>query len=79
MAFKKIFQEPEFFASGMLSIGVKEEKPEKYSGDNTYVFFIIEGVANVIIQDNEFTLATGGCFHIPRCKFKDLFLKLIKF
>ncbi|TIA69129.1 hypothetical protein E3P91_03755 [Wallemia ichthyophaga] len=65
--FKKIFQEPEHMASGVMVIDKGKEKPYKESNDNCYVFYIIDGAARVgLNQSHEFNISLGGSFYIPR-------------
>lgn len=65
--FKKIFQEPEHMASGVMVIDSGKEKPYKESNDNCYVFYVIDGAARVgLNQKHEFNISLGGSFYIPR-------------
>ncbi|TIC55229.1 hypothetical protein E3Q04_01751 [Wallemia mellicola] len=64
--FKKFFTEPDHMASGLLVIDKDKHKPSKSSGDNTYVFYVIEGAAKIIVHESQFVVCQGGTFNIPR-------------
>jgi len=64
--FQKVFGDGEFIAAGQLVIPPGKKKPSKGTKDNSYVFYIIDGTANVKIHNTTFVLGTGAMFVIPR-------------
>lgn len=67
--FQKIFGEGDFIAAGQLMIPPGGQKPTKSSKDNTYVFYVIEGAVNFKLHRNNYVIATGGMFLVPRGNF----------
>lgn len=50
------------FVFSSLSLFPWDSAPSRY----TQVFFILEGAVNARINDSNFTVCTGGMFHVPR-------------
>ena len=64
--FQKIFGDADFFAAGQLHIPPGKKKPVKITGDNTYVFYVIQGAVLFQVHQTEYMLATGSQFMAPR-------------
>ncbi|KAJ6626883.1 Mif2/CENP-C like-domain-containing protein [Mycena sp. CBHHK59/15] len=64
--FQKIFGDGDFMAAGQLVIPVKGRKPSKGTKDNTYIFFVIEGAVNLVVNETNAVIASGGMFMVPR-------------
>lgn len=67
--FGKIMNLP-FFGAGIVEIPPQGFKNEKNSRKNHMVFFIETGKVEVTVGDNEFTISKGGCWQVPRGKFR---------
>lgn len=65
-SFVKMFGDDGFIAAGQVCIRPNCEKPLKNVKDNTYIFFVIEGIIEVKIHINSYTVASGGSFMVPR-------------
>ncbi|OLL26022.1 Centromere protein 3 [Neolecta irregularis DAH-3] len=64
--FKKIFEEGDFCATGILEINPDGEKPAKQTRNNVLIFVILNGCVAVTINQTEFRLKRGGQFIVPR-------------
>ncbi|KAL1944764.1 hypothetical protein VTO73DRAFT_3194 [Trametes versicolor] len=64
--FQKIFGDGDFLAAGQLIIPPHSTKPTKGTKDNTFVFYVIQGAIKFAVHQNNFILATGGMFMVPR-------------
>ncbi|ORX88730.1 hypothetical protein K493DRAFT_319237 [Basidiobolus meristosporus CBS 931.73] len=64
--FQKFFSEGEFMSSGVIEIYEGGSKPNRNSGDNSMVFYVISGACRVTIHNTTFDISTGGQFLIPR-------------
>ncbi|KAJ6604173.1 Mif2/CENP-C like-domain-containing protein [Mycena vulgaris] len=64
--FEKTFSDGDFVAAGQIKIPAKGRKPSKGTKDNTYIFFVVEGAVNVVVNETSVVLASGGMFMVPR-------------
>ncbi|KDQ16678.1 hypothetical protein BOTBODRAFT_172794 [Botryobasidium botryosum FD-172 SS1] len=66
IGFDKLFGDEDYIAAGILVIFAGKEKSRKCVKDNTYVYYCMEGVVQVNIHTNDFVIAPGGVFMVPR-------------
>ncbi|TFK55922.1 hypothetical protein OE88DRAFT_679448 [Heliocybe sulcata] len=64
--FERVFADGGFMAAGYITIPPGRAKPNKNTKHNTYVFYVIEGAVNFVINQESFIIATGGEFLAPR-------------
>ncbi|KAF9462727.1 Mif2/CENP-C like-domain-containing protein [Collybia nuda] len=64
--FHKLFGDEDFIASGYCFIHAGAEKPQKNTRDNTYIFYVVEGVVEMKIHKSSYILAPGGSCQVPR-------------
>jgi centromere protein C len=55
-----------FFGTGIVEIPAGGYKRSKNSRRMQMVFFVHTGKVDVMVNDTEFTITKGGCWHVPR-------------
>lgn len=61
-----VFEEGAFMSAGILCFPPGVEKPSRNSAKYALVFYVIEGIFDVTINQASFTIGTGGQFMVPR-------------
>ncbi|KAL7753106.1 mitotic fidelity of chromosome transmission- protein [Sorochytrium milnesiophthora] len=64
--FQKTFGEEDFFSSGIIEIDKGDEKPNRNSKDNCFMFYVLQGHVEVTIYQTSTVLIEGWQCFIPR-------------
>jgi centromere protein C len=65
-AISTVFEEGTFLTAGILSFPPTVTKPSRNSAKHALVFYVINGVFQVTINQASFVIGTGGQFIVPR-------------